>query len=148
MYLSYFGVRVRDLRRSVRFYCDLLGLELAVPSDWETAPPTEARSVLLRDPGSGQRLELNYYPPGDPHAVDYDPGEELDHVGVRVDDLVGFLKRLAQEGIVPERMQHYDGPYLETPTLRIAYVRDPDGIQLELFEELHPTHPDFNPDRY
>lgn len=148
MYLSYIGVRVRDLARSVRFYRDLLGLTVAASSDWETAPPAEARSVLLRDPVSGQRLELNYYPPGDPHAVDYDPGEELDHVGVRVDDLDAFLARLRPLGIEPEPMKHYEGPILETPTLRLAYVRDPDGIQLELFEVRGPDPPAFDPERY
>ncbi len=148
MYLSYFGVRVRDLPRSVRFYRDLLGLEVASGADWETAPPGEARSVLLKDPVSAQRLELNYYPPGDPHAVAYEAGEELDHVGVRVDDLDAFLARLSKLGISPEPMKHYEGPVLETPALRIAYVRDPDGIQLELFEVKGPDPPPYDPDRY
>ncbi len=148
MYLSYFGVRVRDLPRSVRFYRDLFGLEVIGGGDAEFAPPTEPRSVLLRDPVSGQRLELNFYPPGDPHAVDYEPGEELDHVGIRVDDLDALLRRLAELGIRPEPMKHFEGPVLETESLRIAYVLDPDGIQLELFEELRKDGRGFDPDRY
>jgi len=148
VYLSYFGVRVRELGRSVRFYRDLFGMEVSGSPDWESVPPTQPYTVLLKDPVSGQRLELNYYPPGDPHAVEYDAGEELDHIGFRVDDLQGFLGRLAALGIAPEPMKHFDGPMLETPTLRIAYVRDPDGIQLELFEVRNPTGPPYDPDRY
>jgi len=134
MYLSYVGIRTRDLPRSVRFYRDTFGLEVLHGRGWEQAKATEAMSVLLRDPASGQRLEINYYPEGNPYAVPYAPGEELDHLAFRVDDLPSTLERLAAQGIRPERMKHYDGPFVTAAEYRCAYVRDPDGIQLELFD--------------
>ena len=56
--LEYTGIRVRDLERSRQFYCDGLGLRstgtgrMAAGGVWEE----------LKDPESGQVLELNYYP--------------------------------------------------------------------------------------
>ena len=105
-----------------------------------------AWALLLRDPRSGQRIELNYYPPGDPYAAPYTPGEALDHLAFRVDDLPETLARLAALGHPAERMAHYDGPFQVTPHYRMAYVRDPDGIQIELFDR--PGDGAYAPDEY
>jgi catechol 2,3-dioxygenase-like lactoylglutathione lyase family enzyme len=148
MYLSYFGIRVRDPRRSSEFYERNFGLQPVEPTDWSKWSPAEASVVLLRDPQSGQRLELNYYPPGSPYAVAYTPGEELDHIAFRVDDLVSTLRQLEAQGVRPEKMAHYDGPFQEGPSLRVAYVRDPDGIQLELFQSREGEPVAYRPDQY
>jgi catechol 2,3-dioxygenase-like lactoylglutathione lyase family enzyme len=146
MYLSYVGLRVRDLARSVRFYTEAFGLVLTDPGELERVPPNTAWAILLRDPRSGQRLELNYYPPGSPYDVPYTPGEALDHVAFRVDNLAETLARLEGLGHPAETMAHYEGPMTTTPNYRMAYVRDPDGIQLELFDA--PGPPDFVPNKY
>ncbi|MCI4325547.1 MAG: VOC family protein [Thermoplasmata archaeon] len=146
MYLSYVGLRVRDLARSVRFYTEAFGLVLTEPGELERVPPNTAWAILLRDPRSGQRIELNFYPPGSPYSVPYASGEELDHVAFRVDDLEETLARLAALGHPAERMAHYEGPMKSTPNFRMAYVRDPDGIQLELFDAPGPK--EFSPDKY
>jgi catechol 2,3-dioxygenase-like lactoylglutathione lyase family enzyme len=148
MYLSYLGIRVQDPRRSIEFYRDVFGLEPVEPFDWATWTPAEPACLLLRDKASGQRLELNYYPPGNPYAVPYRPGEELDHVAFRVDDLDDVLRRLAGRGVTPEKMAHYKGPISEGKRLRMAYVRDPDGIQLELFQSTGTRRVAFSPDDY
>jgi catechol 2,3-dioxygenase-like lactoylglutathione lyase family enzyme len=146
MYLSYVGLRVRDLPKSVRFYTEVFGLVPVQPDELAQMDPAKPGGILLRDPVSGLRLELNYYPPGSPYAVPYTPGEELDHVAFRVDDLPKMLARLHALGYPAERMAHYDGPSLATPQFRMAYLRDPDGIQLELFDV--PGDPPYAPDRY
>jgi catechol 2,3-dioxygenase-like lactoylglutathione lyase family enzyme len=146
MYLSYVGVRVRDLPRSIRFYTEGFGLVLVDPNDLAKLDAKLRYAVLLRDPRSGQRIELNYYPPGDPYAVPYAPGEELDHVAFRVDDLPATLERLEKLGHAPERMAHYEGRMLVSSNFRMAYVRDPDGIQLELFDA--PGDGAYSPDAY
>jgi catechol 2,3-dioxygenase-like lactoylglutathione lyase family enzyme len=149
MYLSYFGIRARNLRATVQFYTENFGLTVVSGAGWENRPDTEPGMVLLRDPVSGQRLEVNYYPVGNPYAVQYSPGEELDHLSFRVDDLPATLRRLAAHGVQPEAMKHYDGPYLETPEYRCAYVRDPNGIQLELFDtEAGRTTVPYSADKY
>lgn len=146
MYLSYFGVRVRDLPRSVRFYTEVFGLVPTQPEELEQMDPSKPGGILLRDPVSGLRLELNYYPPDSPYAIPYTAGEELDHVAFRVDDLPKTLARLHAMGVPAETMAHYDGATLDTPNYRMAYVRDPDGIQLELYDV--PGNPPYSPDRY
>ena len=104
--------------------------------------------VLLIDPGSGQRLELNFYPEGSPYAVPYVAGEGWDHLAFRVDDLERFLDTLRKDGIQPEKMAHFDGPMLSTPNFRVAYIRDPDGNQIELFDTPKPEERTFDRDRY
>lgn len=148
MYLSYFGLRVRDPVRSTRFYEEIFGLVRVSPAEWPPADLSEPLMVLMRDPVSGQRLELNYYPEGNPYAIPYLPGEELDHLGIHVDHLADTLRKLEAWGIRPESMKHYAGPVMERPPMRMAYVRDLDGVQLELFETPAGESGAFDPDQY
>lgn len=134
MYLSYFGIRVGDLVRSAKFYSTHFGLAPPPGTELPTDVPQEQASLLLVDPVSGQRLELNYYPPGNPYAVPYLPGEGWDHLAFRVDDLPSFLERLAAVGVRPKAMKHFDGPMLATPSFRVAYLSDPDGNEIEVFD--------------
>jgi catechol 2,3-dioxygenase-like lactoylglutathione lyase family enzyme len=146
MYLSYVGLRVRDLPRSIRFYTEGFGLVLVDPNDLKKLDPKAPYAVLLRDPRSGQRIELNYYPPDSPYAAPYTPGEGLDHIAFRVDDLPETLARLDRLGHPAERMAHYEGPMVVTPNYRMAYVHDPDGLELELFDA--PGDGTYNPNAY
>jgi catechol 2,3-dioxygenase-like lactoylglutathione lyase family enzyme len=129
MPLEYTGVRVRDLPRAVRFYTEGLGLRIG---------PTGRMSAggvwqELRDPETGVVLELNFYP-GDPP---YREGDELDHLGFRVDDLDRVLARLVELG---GRVRI---PPFREGTDRLAFLSDPDGVWVELFErtseEVPPT---------
>jgi len=148
MYLSYVGIRVRDIGRSVKFYSTVFGLTPAEPKDAGPWDPKKAHTVLLLDPQSGQRIELNYYPKGNPYAVPYKPGEELDHVAFRVDDLAETLRLCESLGFHPEPMRHYRGPIWETQGYRVAYLRDPDGIQLEIFETVGAKNVQYDAEKY
>jgi len=148
VYLSYVGIRVEDPRRSQKFYQEVFGLEVIDGMDWSKWSPNEVGCVLLLDPTSGQRLELNYYPPGSPYAGPYRRGEELDHIAFRVDDLPATLERLEKLGYPPEKMAHYDSPYSKGPSLLMAYVRDPDGLQLELFQSVTGEPVPYSPQKY
>jgi catechol 2,3-dioxygenase-like lactoylglutathione lyase family enzyme len=122
--LEYTGIRVRDLDRSRRFYTDGLGLRsvrrgrMAAGGEWEE----------LEDPESHAMLELNHYPGAPP----YREGDELDHLGFRVLDLEGSVHRLLALGAklrIP--------PFLEGEQ-RLAFLSDPDGVWLELYETAGP----------
>ena len=127
--LEYTGIRVRDLARSVRFYTEGLGLQRG---------PTGRMSAgglwqELKDRESGAVLELNFYP-GDPP---YREGDELDHLGFRVEDLATAIVRLEALGgrvRIP--------PFREGDE-RLAFLSDPDGVWVELYErrteEVPPT---------
>jgi lactoylglutathione lyase len=130
-FLSYIGIRVTDLDRSLRFYRDLFGLEQVSRGD--NTEEGKGPYVLMRDPFSGQKLELNYYTPTSKFASPYDPGEGLDHIAFRVEQLDDFLGELHRAGVI-------DAPGSPNHTLigrtRVAFVLDPDGNWIEIYE--HP----------
>jgi len=129
MPFEYAGIRVRDLARSVRFYTEGLGLSAQRTGRMRAGGVWQE----LRDPESGAMLELNYYP-GDPP---YREGDELDHLGFRVTDLDACLARLVALGA---RVRI---PPFEEGDVRLAFLSDPDGVWIELYEhrseELPPT---------
>ena len=61
MYLSYFGIRVTNLARSLEFYTKLFGLEEVARGD--NTKIGGGVFVLLKDPKSGSKLELIGIPP-------------------------------------------------------------------------------------
>ena len=148
MHLSYVGIRVTDLDRSLALYRDFFGLQVVRQGD--NTPFGGGRYVLLKDPRSGQRLELNWYPPASPYSTPYASGEGLDHVAFRVDDVDATVRELATRGLeaVPIR------PDLEEPRkdrsapgwFKVAYVADPDGNWIEIYQHARPEP--YDPDGY
>jgi lactoylglutathione lyase len=120
--LEYTGIRVRDLDRSIRFYVDGLGLRegpkgrMAAGGQWQE----------LKDPESGAVLELNFYP-GEPP---YREGDELDHLGFRVNGLNSVISRLESLGGRVRIPAFTDGDE------RLAFLSDPDGVWVELYERV------------
>jgi lactoylglutathione lyase len=120
-------VRVKDLDESLDFYCNKLGLTevrrmendkgrftlvfLAAPQDAEQAKETQAPLV---------ELTYNWDP------EDYDGGRNFGHLAYRVDDIYGLCQHLMDNGVVINRPPR-DG--------RMAFVRSPDGISVELLQE-------------
>ena len=128
--ITYFGIRVTNLERPLQFYLGLLDLE--VVSRGESAV---GKAVQLRDRRSGQRLELNWYPPESPYATPYIPGEGLDHIGIRVPNVFEARDRLQRLGIDPAtRELPSDEEIWVTPGFRAVYIKDPDGNFLELHD--------------
>lgn len=144
--LIYVGVRVSELEPSLRFYSGLLGLEeIRRGGGTKEWPPIY---VLLRDPESGQKLELNWYPKDHFLAPPYAPGEGLDHVGFRVADVVETLRQMKKAGVkIPKwpaemlrEMQDAAGyksvMWSTGKGHHVAHVLDPDGNYVELYD--HP----------
>lgn len=150
-WLSDVGIRVTDLERSIAFYTGLLDLEeIARGGD------DDGRYVLLRDRRSGQRLELNWYAEASPFAAPYVSGEALDHLEIRVRSVPAMLAQLRARGIAPAtRKMWVNVPQVErlradpavAPMIdqdvwttksghHVAYIQDPDGIFLCLYD--HP----------
>lgn len=129
MALVYCGIRVTDLDRSVGFYHEGLGLaevrrgRMSHGGLW----------VLLEDPATKQRLELNYYPPGNPYFVPFVVGEGLDHLGFKVDDARKWFDKLLAMGAEPAVE-----PWQEGPDEVVSYVKDPDGNWIEIYQSPGP----------
>jgi len=126
-------VRVTDLDASLRFWCDHLGLSEVRRAENEAgrytlvflaAAQDLARSAAERSP----EVELTWN--WDPEA--YSGGRNFGHLAYRVDDIYAACRRLADGGVVINRPPR-DG--------RMAFVRSPDGISIELLQEGEPLAP-------
>ncbi len=125
---AYVGVQVRDLDRSVDFYCSKLGMWLRRR---EKVPVTGGEWAELMSPGSPQLLELNWYPEGSEHFRDrYLLGNELDHLAFDCDDADAAFRELVDQGVKPALP-----PFTEGDS-RLAFVEDLDGIWIELASPL------------
>ncbi|MBV1775733.1 VOC family protein [Burkholderiaceae bacterium DAT-1] len=122
-------VRVTDLDASIRFYRDALGLELTRRKDYEAGRFT---LVYLAAPGQPDaELELTWN--WDPEV--YTGGRNFGHLAYEVDDIHAYCQHLMDRGILINRPPR-DG--------RMAFVRSPDGISIELLqkgEALAPVEP-------
>ncbi|MCI4339915.1 MAG: VOC family protein [Thermoplasmata archaeon] len=125
--LEYTGIRVRDLDRARRFYTEGLGLRsirkgrMAAGGLWEE----------LEDPESHHMLELNFYPDQPP----YREGDELDHLGFRVRGVAETSARLVALGAKVRIPPFEDGG------VRLAFLSDPDGVWIELYESVDAEGP-------
>ena len=122
-------VRVRDLEASLDFYCRKLGL---VELRRHEVAPGRYTLVFLAAPGDeSAQIELTYN--WDPE--DYQGGRNFGHVAYEVEDIYATCRRLADGGVAINRPPR-DG--------RMAFVRSPDGISVELLQKggaLPPQEP-------
>jgi lactoylglutathione lyase len=126
-------VRVTDVEQSLRFYRDALGLELLSRRDHEAGRFT---LIFLAAPGDRDaQVELTYNWPGDGPAEVYTGGRNFGHLAYAVDDIYATCRRLQEHGVTINRPPR-DG--------RMAFVRSPDNISVELLqagEALAPAEP-------
>jgi lactoylglutathione lyase len=116
-------VRVTDLDASLEFYCRHLGLEELRRYDSEAGRYT---LVFLAAPGDHEaQVELTYN--WDPEV--YTGGRNFGHLAYRVEDIYGVCQRLMEGGVTISRPPR-DG--------RMAFVRSPDGISIELLQQGDP----------
>ena len=122
-------VRVRDLDASLRFYCDALGLRELHRSEHEKGRFTLVFLAAPNDDAAQIELTYNWDP------EDYKIGRAFGHVAYQVDDIYAACQRLAEHGVVINRPPR-DG--------RMAFVRSPDSISVELLQKgaaLPPREP-------
>ncbi len=119
-------VRVTNLEQSVDFYCNKLGL---VEVDRSEVPQGRYTLVFLAPPGQTDiQVELTYN--WDPEA--YTGGRNFGHLAYEVDDIYAACQRLKDKGVVINRPPR-DG--------RMAFVRSPDNISIELLQKGTPLAP-------
>ena len=113
-------VRVTDLLASLDFYCRKLGLEEVGRQDNAAARYT---LVFLAAPGDhAAQVELTWN--WDPES--YSIGRAFGHLAYEVDDIYALCERLMQGGVTINRPPR-DG--------RMAFVRSPDDISIELLQK-------------
>jgi lactoylglutathione lyase len=122
-------VRVTDVDASLQFYCSALGLEEIRRHDSESGRFT---LIFLAAPGDGAaQVELTHN--WDPETLT--GGRNFGHLAYQVDDIYASCQRLQDHGVTINRPPR-DG--------RMAFVRSPDGVSVELLQKgsaLAPAEP-------
>jgi lactoylglutathione lyase len=122
-------VRVSDLEESLDFYCGKLGLKEIRRSEHEAGRFTLA--FLAAEGQEDCALELTYN--WDPE--EYTEGRNFGHLAYEVDDIYAACRTLMERGVTINRPPR-DG--------RMAFVRSPDNISIELLQRgqaLPPEEP-------
>ena len=126
-------VRVTDVEASLEFYCKLLGLVQTKRDDYENG---RFSLIFLSAPGdsehveNGRQMELELTYNWDPE--EYTGGRNFGHLAYEVDNVYETCQRLMDGGVTinfPPR----DG--------RMAFVRSPDNISIELLQKGEPLAP-------
>ena len=113
-------VRVTDINASLSLYCGALGLTELKRYDSEQGRFT---LVFLAAQGNeSAQVELTHN--WDPEP--YDGGRNFGHLAYEVEDIYATCQRLVDHGVVINRPPR-DG--------RMAFVRSPDGISIELLQQ-------------
>ena len=120
-------VRVSDIEASKAFYCDLLGL---VETRRKDLPAAKATLVFLSPPGQENAdVELTYNWDSD---EDYGEGRNFGHLAYEVEDIYAACRKIMDGGVTINRPPR-DG--------RMAFVRSPDGVSVELLQMGAPLPP-------
>jgi catechol 2,3-dioxygenase-like lactoylglutathione lyase family enzyme len=138
------GYTVSDLERSIEFYRDLLGMEVLATQEKKGGylaaivgyPDTHVLMAHLRMPGSEHVVELfQYLAPAGAVPERIEPRDVgTAHLCFLMDDLGATYERLRQAGVdsfVSEPVEIDTG--INTGGYGL-YLRDPDGIVVELFQ--------------
>lgn len=116
-------VRVSDVDKSLNFYCNGLGLKEVRRREDEAGRYT---LIFLAAPDNEEALlELTFN--WDPEA--YGEGRNFGHLAYQVDDIYALCQHLMDMGVTINRPPR-DG--------RMAFVRSPDNISVELLQKGEP----------
>jgi lactoylglutathione lyase len=122
--ITYVGIRVKNMKKSIDFYTKFLGMEDKGHSRIEVS---KGDVVYLESEDRNVGIELNHYDAKSPFNTKYVVGEGLDHLAFGVDDLDASLK-------LAKKLGYKLLNDVKTEKSRWAYVEDPNGIWIELFK--------------
>ncbi len=117
-------IRVLDEARSVTFYREAFGLEIAERIDFDTFT-----LIYLANAEADFELELTV---NKDRAEPYALGDGYGHLAVVVDDVDAEHARFEAAGLNPRKLVDFrkDGALLA----RFFFVADPDGYQIEVLQ--------------
>jgi len=135
------GFTVTDLDRSLAFWRDVLGFEFShrvhhtgsLAAEVTGVPGAEISLAVVKAPGHKIEL-LQYHAPPDRKKVALRPCDfGFAHVGLVVDDLDFVIGKIAASGwnAAGQPQTLISGP---NAGRRVIYVRDPDGMTIELIQ--------------
>lgn len=116
-------IRVLDDKRSIKFYEEVLDLQIAQRSDFN-----DFSLIYLSNPEINFELELTYN-----HGVEvpYDLGNGYGHLAVSVENLEAKHAELIELGYAPLQIKS-----LTPGSARFFFIQDPDGYKIEFLERV------------
>ncbi len=117
--LTYTGLRVLDLKRSIAFYTGALEMKLQFQFKIKE---TGGRVAYLVSPEGKHTIELNWYP----GPLRYRRGDQLDHLGFKAPDLRAVHEKLIAHGA------RVTIPTFREGSVLLTFYEDPDGIPIEV----------------
>ncbi len=116
-------LRTGDLDRSIKFYTEILGMQLLRQKDYPDGKFTLA-FLGYGDESEHSVIELTY----NWGVSSYDMGDAYGHIAIEVDDVYRAADAIKARG---GKILREAGPMNAGKTL-IAFVEDPDGYSIEL----------------
>lgn len=113
-------INVKDLDRSLAFYQDIIGL----PIVRRMQPNPDMELVFLGE--GGTQVELIWRK----EAADIEYGEDIS-LGFVVDSLDD-----SSEALKSRNIEIHSGPFQPKPYIRFLYILDPDGLKIQLVENI------------
>ncbi|MBW8054374.1 MAG: lactoylglutathione lyase [Acidiferrobacterales bacterium] len=123
-------IRVGDLDRSIKFYTEVLGMQLLRRKDYPDGKFTLA-FVGYGPESEGAVIELTHNWDTD----HYELGNGFGHVALAVEDAYAACAEIKKRG---GRVVREAGPMKHGTTV-IAFVEDPDGYKIELIQKGAPS---------
>lgn len=114
-------MRVSDMDVTIRFYTDVLGLEVME----RKVSPRGSHLAFLKVPNSEELIELCSFPASGPVKVQ----EDLVHLAFEVEHLDATITALNAKGV-----KITDGPTRTASGSRFIFIDAPDGYEIELIE--------------
>ncbi len=117
-------MRVSDMDRTIRFYTDVLGLEVLE----RKVSPRGSQLAFLKVPNSDELIELCSFPASGSVNVQ----EDLVHLAFQVESLDETIAQLDAK-----QVKITDGPTTTSSGSRFIFIDAPDGYEVELIERPH-----------
>ena len=119
MKIAHTMIRIKDIDKSIEFYCDFLGLQETRRKELGD----EATLVFLSDEDENYHIELTFNKDG----RDYVIGNQFGHLAFHVSDLDKIISDVEGRNwwyrrSKPSSSSHY------------IFVKDPDGYDIEILE--------------
>jgi len=114
-------MRVSDMERTIRFYTDVLGLEVLE----QKVSPRGSQLAFLKVSNSDELIELCSFPASGPVTVQ----EDLVHLAFQVENLDETIAQLGAK-----QVKITDGPTTTSSGSRFIFIDAPDGYEVELIE--------------
>jgi lactoylglutathione lyase len=118
-------IRVGNLDESLKFYCDVLGMNLIRQKEYPSGKFTLA-FVGYGDEATDSVIELTY----NWGVEKYDLGDAFGHLAIGVDDIYQTCDKIKALG---GKVVREPGPMKHGTTV-IAFVEDPNGYKIELIQ--------------